>query len=85
MTFGGADLPLGANSNTPTDKIYTVTEIYPEHVVLDGNHPLAGIALRLSLTIESVRNATEFEVGHGTLGTGFFRVESLNVKGSTLH
>ena len=85
MTFGGADLPLGANSNTPTDKIYTVTEIYPEHVVLDGNHPLAGIALRLSLTIESVRNATEFEVGHGTLGTGFFRVEPLNVKGSTLH
>ncbi len=85
MTFGGADLPLGANSNTPKDKIYTVTEIYPEHVVLDGNHPLAGIALRLSLTIESVRNATEFEVGQGTLGTGFFRVEPLNEKGSTLH
>ena len=85
MTFGGADLPLGANSNTPADKIYTVTEIYPEHVVLDGNHPLAGIALRLSLTIESVRNATEFEMGQGTLGTGFFRVEPLNAKGSTLH
>jgi FKBP-type peptidyl-prolyl cis-trans isomerase SlyD len=31
----------------PADAIYTVTEIYPEHVVLDGNHPLAGMALRL--------------------------------------
>ena len=29
------------------DAIYTVTEVYPDHVVLDGNHPLAGIALRL--------------------------------------
>ena len=85
MTFDGANLPLGAGENTPKDKIYTVTEIYPEHVVLDGNHPLAGIALRLNLTIESVRNATEVEVGQGTLGTGFFRLEASNAKGSTLH
>ena len=85
MTFDGANLPLGSSSDTPTDKIYTVTEIYPEHVVLDGNHPLAGIALRLSLKVESVRNATETEIGQGTLGTGFFRLEALNSKGSTLH
>jgi len=85
MTFDGANLPLGSSSNTPIDKIYTVTEIYPEHVVLDGNHPLAGIALRLSLTVEAVRDATEMEIGQGTLGTGFFRVEPLNAKGSTLH
>ena len=85
MTFDGANLPLGSSSDTPTDKIYTVTEIYPENVVLDGNHPLAGIALRLSLTVESVRNATETEIGQGTLGTGFFRLEALNSKGSTLH
>ena len=85
MTFDGSNLPLGASSNIPTDKIYTVTEIYPEHVVLDGNHPLAGIAVRLSLAIESVRDATELEVGQGTLGTGFFRLEPLNANGSTLH
>ena len=85
MTFDGASLPSGSSLNTPTDKIYTVTEIYPEHVVLDGNHPLAGIALRLSLTVESVRNATEIEIGQGTLGTGFFRLEALSTKGSTLH
>ena len=85
MTFDGATLPLGAQSDTPKDKIYTVTEIYPEHVVLDGNHPLAGIALRLNLTIDSVREATEQEIGQGTLGTGFFRLEPLNAQGSTLH
>lgn len=85
MTFDGATLPIGASSGTPKDKIYTVTEIYPEHVVLDGNHPLAGIALRLSLKVESVREASEVEIGQSTLGTGFFRLEPLSADGSTLH
>ncbi|NQW93964.1 MAG: FKBP-type peptidyl-prolyl cis-trans isomerase [Polaromonas sp.] len=85
MTFDGATLPIGSSPDTPKDKIYTVTEIYPEHVVLDGNHPLAGIALRLNLKVESVRDATEAETGRGTLGTGFFRLEPLNADGPTLH
>src|SRR3954470_24982895 len=46
MTFDGAALPQGTSPETPPGYIYTVTEIYPEHVVLDGNHPLAGIAIR---------------------------------------
>ena len=78
MTFDGAALPAGANPDAKQDKIYTVTEIYPEHVVLDGNHPLAGIALRLSLKIESVREATMDEIGVGTMGTGFFKLEALD-------
>ena len=46
MQFEG--LPEGAvTPDMPADAIYTVTEVYPAHVVLDGNHPLAGIALRL--------------------------------------
>lgn len=85
MTFDGATLPVGVSPDTPKDKIYTVTEIYPEHVVLDGNHPLAGIALRLNLKVESVREANEAEIGQGTLGIGFFRLEPLNADGSTLH
>ena len=73
MTFEG--LPSGATSaDAPRDLVYTVTEIYPDHVVVDGNHPLAGIALRLHLKVEAVREATEDEVGRGTLGTGFFRI-----------
>ena len=55
--------------------LYTVTEIYPEHVVVDGNHPLAGIAIRLHLKVEKVREATEEEIGRGSAGTGFFKVQ----------
>lgn len=73
MTFEG--LPPGATSqDAPADLLYTVTEIYPEHVVLDGNHPLAGIALRLHLKVEAVRDATEEEIGAGSAGTGFFKL-----------
>ena len=85
MTFDGAALPAGITSETPRERIYTVTEIYPEHVVLDGNHPLAGIAIRLSLKVESVREATEEEIGQGSLGTGFFRLEAQAPGNNTLH
>ena len=48
MQFEGP--PPGAQTPDLRDEaIYTVTEVYPDHVVLDGNHPLAGIGLRLSL------------------------------------
>jgi FKBP-type peptidyl-prolyl cis-trans isomerase SlyD len=88
MTFEGASLPAGCNPDAPKDALYTVTEIYPEHVVLDGNHPLAGIALRLSLTIEAIREATEEEIGRGSAGTGFFRIQPLHATSpgnDTLH
>ena len=74
LTFEGSALPPGCNPDLPHDKLYTVTDIYPEHVVLDGNHPLAGIAIRLSLKVIGVREATEEEIGRGTCGTGFFRI-----------
>ncbi|TFY97131.1 FKBP-type peptidyl-prolyl cis-trans isomerase [Ramlibacter humi] len=83
MTFEG--LPAGSNEQAPKNLLYTVTEIYPEHVVLDGNHPLAGIALRLHLKVEAVREATEEEVGRGTAGTGFFRVHPQAPGGDLLH
>lgn len=73
MTYEG--LPPGAASkDAPKDLIYTVTEIYPEHVVVDGNHPLAGIALRLHLKVENVREATEDEIGRGSAGASFFKL-----------
>jgi len=83
MTFEG--LPAGSNEQAPRDLLYTVTEIYPEHVVLDGNHPLAGIALRLHLKVEAVREATEEEIGRGTAGSGFFRVQPQAPGGTSLH
>jgi FKBP-type peptidyl-prolyl cis-trans isomerase SlyD len=88
MTFEGASLPAGCNPAAPKDILYTVSEIYPDHVVLDGNHPLAGIALRLSLRVQGVREATEEEIGAGSAGTGFFRIQPLHAEqpgGPTLH
>jgi len=78
MTFDGAALPEGCDPQTPQDALYTVTDIYPEHVVLDGNHPLAGIALRLRLTVHAVRDATEEEIASGSAGTGFFKVAPMH-------
>jgi len=75
MTFEGHALPQGCNPDAPKDVLYTVTDLYPEHVVLDGNHPLSGIALRLFLKVELVRDATEDEIGRGSAGTGFFKVQ----------
>ena len=76
MTIEGAALPLGCSPDASKDALYTVTEIYPEHVVLDGNHPLAGIALRLSLKVEAVREATEEEIGQGSAGSAFFKIQT---------
>ncbi len=44
--------------------IYTVTDLADDKVVLDGNHPLAGMALRFALTVKDVRQATEDEIEH---------------------
>jgi len=45
--------------------IYTVTDIAEGQVVLDGNHPLAGMALRFAARVADVRPATETEVTNG--------------------
>jgi FKBP-type peptidyl-prolyl cis-trans isomerase SlyD len=69
MQFDG--LPEGATTvGMPTDVIYTMTEIYSSHVVLDGNHPLAGIALRLDLAVLDVREASEDEIEARSVGAG---------------
>jgi FKBP-type peptidyl-prolyl cis-trans isomerase SlyD len=47
------------------DNIYTVTDIAEDKVVLDGNHPLAGIGLEFRCTVRSVRAATAEEVARG--------------------
>ena len=85
MTFEGSALPAGVSENIPKDAMYTVSKIYPEHLVLDGNHPLAGIAIRLDILVRSVREATEEEIGRGTAGTAFFKVQPVSPGNDTLH
>jgi len=45
--------------------IVTVTAIDEGEVVVDGNHPLAGIELHFDVELIEVRDATEQELEHG--------------------
>ena len=84
MQFDGP--PPGAKTpGLAEDTIYTVTEVYPKHVVLDGNHPLAGIALRLALTVVDVRDATEDEIEAGSVGSSAVSVLAVAPPGTRLH
>jgi FKBP-type peptidyl-prolyl cis-trans isomerase SlyD len=46
-------------------RFYTVTDIADGKVVLDGNHPLAGMALRFSCRVVGVRTAKPDEIQRG--------------------
>ncbi|MDR2015396.1 MAG: peptidylprolyl isomerase [Azoarcus sp.] len=45
--------------------LYRITEIADGKVVVDGNHPLAGMALIFDMTVTAVRTATAEELAHG--------------------
>jgi FKBP-type peptidyl-prolyl cis-trans isomerase SlyD len=46
-------------------RIYTVTDVTDEAVVVDGNHPLAGERLWFKCSVADVRRATPEEIEHG--------------------
>ena len=46
-------------------RFYTVTDVAAGKAVLDGNHPLAGMALRFSIEIVTVRSAKAEEISRG--------------------
>ncbi|MCB1960770.1 MAG: peptidylprolyl isomerase [Rhodocyclaceae bacterium] len=47
------------------DVLYRITEIAEDKVVVDGNHPLAGVALIFDIKVSGVRAATAEELSHG--------------------
>lgn len=47
------------------DLVYRITDIAEGKVVVDGNHPLAGVALVFDGSIAEVRMASAEEVSHG--------------------
>jgi len=47
------------------ERLYTVTDVAAGDVVLDGNHPLAGMALRFSVVILAIRAASREERSRG--------------------
>jgi FKBP-type peptidyl-prolyl cis-trans isomerase SlyD len=79
-------LPEGAaTEGMPPDAVYTVTEVYDTHVVLDGNHPLAGVALVLGLRVRDVRAATATEIEQGTVAQQTVSVLDGGAGSSLLH
>ncbi|CAN7707462.1 peptidylprolyl isomerase [Variovorax sp. LjRoot84] len=71
-TISKADFPpgvkVGGQLEGRNDKgepqVFTVMKIKGPQVILDGNHPLAGKALKFSATVAGVRAATEEEIAH---------------------
>ena len=59
MTFDGVP---GDDTDPDDEDLYVVTDITDEAVVLDGNHPLAGMSLRFDLRVTEVRAASPEEV-----------------------
>jgi FKBP-type peptidyl-prolyl cis-trans isomerase SlyD len=55
----------GAEDGESEDALFTITDIADDKVVVDGNHPLAGITLVFSCTVADVRAATQEEISHG--------------------
>lgn len=45
-------------------QVFTVMKIKGDTVMLDGNHPMAGKALRFTVTVTDVRAASEEEIAH---------------------
>jgi FKBP-type peptidyl-prolyl cis-trans isomerase SlyD len=60
--------------NTGFGRLWTVTDIAEGQVVLDGNHPFAGMALRYHLKVLDIREANEQELAQGAAAQSLFSV-----------
>jgi len=61
-------LEVGAQLELDTDggpAVVTVVEVGDKDVILDGNHPLAGMTLSFDVEVIAIRDATEEELEHG--------------------
>ncbi len=45
--------------------VFRVTDVADGKVVVDGNHPLAGMKIRFKATVDGVREASAEEIAHG--------------------
>ena len=62
MTFEGVPGEEEGTGDDEEERLYVVTDFTGDVVVLDGNHPLAGMALRFDVRVLSVRAATTAEI-----------------------
>jgi FKBP-type peptidyl-prolyl cis-trans isomerase SlyD len=59
----GEILPLEDENGNQMQGI--ITQVNPETIVVDFNHPMAGVDLYFTGQIQSVRLATDIEIAHG--------------------
>jgi FKBP-type peptidyl-prolyl cis-trans isomerase SlyD len=66
--FEGMDVNVGMQFRATTDdgeQTVIVVDISDDKIVVDGNHPLAGIDLTFDVEVLEVREATTDELSHG--------------------
>ncbi|OCQ19910.1 peptidylprolyl isomerase [Pseudoalteromonas luteoviolacea] len=66
--FEGIEVEVGMQFRATTDEgeqAVIVIGVEEDEVIVDGNHPLAGITLHFDVEIIDVRAATEEELAHG--------------------
>lgn len=65
---GVAEIEPGMQFHAETPEgmqLVTVIEVLDDEVILDGNHPMAGITLNFAVEITEIRDATVEELEHG--------------------
>ncbi len=67
--FGDTDVQVGAQYHASGPEggsvAVTVVEVKDDSIVVDGNHPLAGIQLNFDVKVVEIRDAAEEEIAHG--------------------
>jgi FKBP-type peptidyl-prolyl cis-trans isomerase SlyD len=56
---------IAADDEDEQTLIYTITDLAEDRVILDANHPLAGMALRFWIQVTEIRLASSEEVENG--------------------
>ena len=69
MFDGAGEIEVGMDyyAQGPSGEMLTITviQITDEHIVVDGNHPLAGQNLNFDVSVTDIRDASEEELEHG--------------------
>ena len=65
QAFGEQDIQVGMQFEAGDGQIVTITDVGPETVTVDANHPLADQNLHFDVEVMDVREATSDELEHG--------------------
>ncbi|MDH5259651.1 MAG: peptidylprolyl isomerase [Gammaproteobacteria bacterium] len=67
--FGEHEVQIGQQFHAADPEgnsiVVTVTNIDGDEIIIDGNHPLAGITLNFDVEVVDIRDASDEEISHG--------------------